>query len=120
MGDALLPSVSSVGDESGRANWAALPLSFTPTQNILGRFPSLKISYCINLYNSVSSAAMDLPRDLITTTAAIKLIGISPTTMRNLLRDNVLPYFPDPLDKRKKLVSKSAVLSLRIPSAEAA
>lgn len=63
---------------------------------------------------------MDIPRDLITTTAAIKLIGISPTTMRNLLRDKTLRYFIDPLDKRKKLVSKSEVLSLSVPRAEAA
>jgi hypothetical protein len=63
---------------------------------------------------------MNTPQDLITTTEAIKLIGVSPTTMRNLLRDKVVRYFPDPLDKRKKLVSKSEVLSLRVPKAEAA
>jgi predicted site-specific integrase-resolvase len=63
---------------------------------------------------------MEAPRDLITTTEAIKLLGISPTTMRNLLRDGDLRYFTDPLDKRKKLVSRSEVLALRVPKAEAA
>jgi len=63
---------------------------------------------------------MDIPQDLITATAARKLLGISPIKMRNLLRDGVIRYFPDPLDDRKKLVSKTEVLALKVPKAEAA
>ena len=63
---------------------------------------------------------MDIPRDLITATEARRLLGISPTTMSRLFRDGVLPYFPDPLDNRKKLVSKGAVEALKMPRAEAA
>jgi hypothetical protein len=63
---------------------------------------------------------MDIPQDLITATAARKLLGISPIKMRNLLRDGVIRYFTDPLDDRKKLVSKTEVLALKVPKAEAA
>lgn len=63
---------------------------------------------------------MDVPTDLITATAARKLLGISPLKMTSLLREGVIRYFPDPLDYRKKLVSKSEVLALRTPRAEAA
>jgi len=40
--------------------------------------------------------------------------------MTRLLAEGTRRYFPDPLDYRKKLVSKAAVLSLRMPRAEAA
>ncbi len=84
-------------------------------------FPSpLKISSCINLHVGVSFGAMDIPNDLITATLGRKLLGISPNKMRDLLRDGLLRYFPDPLDNRKKLVSKSEVLALKMPRAEAA
>ena len=63
---------------------------------------------------------MDIPNDLITATAARKLLGISPLKMTKLLKDGVLRYFPDPLDDRKKLVSRNEVLALRVPRAEAA
>jgi predicted DNA-binding transcriptional regulator AlpA len=63
---------------------------------------------------------MDTPNDLITTTEAIKLLGISTTKMRDLLREGSLRHFPNPLDKRQKLVSKSEVLSLVPKRAEAA
>jgi hypothetical protein len=63
---------------------------------------------------------MDIPSDLITATAARKLLGISPLKMTKLLKEGALRYFPDPLDERKKLVSKSEVEALRMPRAEAA
>jgi hypothetical protein len=53
------------------------------------------------------------PPDLIPTTEARKLLGISTVKMAQLLKENQLRHFPDPLDKRVKLVSESEVLSLR-------
>lgn len=66
------------------------------------------------------SADMDTPKDLITATAARKLLGISPLKMTKLLSQGVIRHFPDPLDERKKLVSRAEVLALKIPKAEAA
>ena len=63
---------------------------------------------------------MDKPQDLITATTARKILGVSPLKMTKLLREGVIRHFPDPLDDRKKLVSKSEVLALRTPRAEAA
>jgi len=54
------------------------------------------------------------PADLIPTTEARKLLGISTVKMAQLLKDNQIRHFPDPLDKRVKLVSESEVLSLKI------
>jgi hypothetical protein len=63
---------------------------------------------------------MDTPKDLITATVARKLLGVSPLKMAKLLKSGALRIYPDPLDERKKLVSKSEVLSLVVPKAEAA
>jgi DNA-binding MarR family transcriptional regulator len=64
--------------------------------------------------------AMDTPNDLISTTEARKLIGISPATMARIIKEAVVTTYPNPLDKRQKLVSKSQVLALRPNLAEAA
>jgi hypothetical protein len=63
---------------------------------------------------------MELPNDLITATAARKLLGISPLKMTKLLSQGAIRHFPDPLDERKKLVSRREVLALKVPKAEAA
>lgn len=63
---------------------------------------------------------MSTPVDLITATEARRLLGVSPLKMTKLLRDGVLRHFPDPLDDRKKLVSRTEVLALKVPKAEAA
>jgi hypothetical protein len=63
---------------------------------------------------------MEIPEDLITATTARKLLGVSPLKMTKLLKEGVIRHFPDPLDERKKLVSKSEVLALKMPRAEAA
>ena len=63
---------------------------------------------------------MHMPNDLITSTEARKLLGISPLKMSKLLSAGVLRHFPDPLDERKKLVSRSEALALKMPRAEAA
>jgi hypothetical protein len=63
---------------------------------------------------------MDKPTDLITTTEARKLLGISSATMTKLIRNAVVITYSDPLDSRVKLVSKAAVLALRVPRSEAA
>jgi hypothetical protein len=63
---------------------------------------------------------MEIPEDLITATTARKLLGVSPLKMTKLLKEGVIRHFPDPLDERKKLVSKNEVLALKMPRAEAA
>ena len=63
---------------------------------------------------------MDKPTDLITTTEARKLLGISSATMTKLIRNAVVLTYSDPLDSRVKLVSKAVVLALRVPRSEAA
>lgn len=63
---------------------------------------------------------MNTPTDLINSTEARKLLGISPFKMAKLLREGVIRHFPDPLDSRAKLVSKSEVLALKPKRLEAA
>ncbi len=55
------------------------------------------------------------PNDLITAAEARALLGVSAVKMAQLLRDGHIRHFPDPLDKRVKLVSKSEVLALIPP-----
>jgi hypothetical protein len=63
---------------------------------------------------------MTTPDDLISTTIARKLINTSPATMARLIKEGVVTTYPNPLDKRQKLVSKAQVLALRPNLAEAA
>jgi len=63
---------------------------------------------------------MKQPDDLITTTITRKLLGISPLKMTRLLKDGTIRHFPDPLDNRVKLLSRSEVLALKPKRAEAA
>jgi hypothetical protein len=53
------------------------------------------------------------PNDLITTTAARELLGVGRTKMADLLNQGVLQHWTNPLDARKKLVSRAAVLALQ-------
>lgn len=52
------------------------------------------------------------PNDLITNTAARKLLGVSPIKMAALIRSGELNYWSNPLDKREKLVSRKEVDAL--------
>lgn len=63
---------------------------------------------------------MNAPKDLITTTEAIKLLGISTHKMRDLIADGEVTVYTTKLHKRKKLVSKAQVLKLKEPTASAA
>lgn len=63
---------------------------------------------------------MYIPDDLIPSTEARKLLGISPFKMSKLIKQGTISTYPDPLDERVKLVSKSAVLALIQKRAEAA
>lgn len=63
---------------------------------------------------------MKMPTDLITANEARALLGVSRLKMAQLLRDGRIRHFEDPLDGRKKLVSRAEVLSLKMPRAEAA
>jgi hypothetical protein len=55
----------------------------------------------------------DFPNDLIAVAEAQRLLGVSHAKIAQLIRDGVLRYFPNPLDKRVKLVSQTEVLSLK-------
>lgn len=61
-----------------------------------------------------------IPTDLISTSEAQKLLGVSRPTMSRLLREGVIRYFPNLIDRRVKFVSKAAVLALLPRRAEAA
>lgn len=63
---------------------------------------------------------MDRPKDLIPSTEARSLLGVSPAKMSSMLRDKVLQYWTNPLDKREKLVSRAEVLSLQFRRDKAA
>jgi hypothetical protein len=60
------------------------------------------------------------PTDLITSSEARRLLGVSAVKMAQLIKDGTLRHFPNPLDRREKLVSKGEVLALKPPRAVAA
>lgn len=60
------------------------------------------------------------PIDLITTSEARKILGVSAVKMAQLIKDGVIRHFPNPLDKRVKFVSKAEVEALKPRRAEAA
>lgn len=64
--------------------------------------------------------AMDIPKDLITAEEARVLLRVSTKKMAVLLKDGTLRHFPNPLDRRQKLVSRAEVLTLIPHRAEAA
>lgn len=52
------------------------------------------------------------PSDLITTSEARKLLGVSQAKMAQLLKQGHIRYYSTLLDRRVKLVSESEVISL--------
>jgi hypothetical protein len=60
------------------------------------------------------------PKDLITISEARSLLGVSHTKMSLMVKKEIIRHFPNPLDGREKLVSKSEVLALVPRRAEAA
>jgi hypothetical protein len=62
----------------------------------------------------------NMPLDLISTTEARRLLGVSTVKMTQLLKEGVLRHFNSMLDKRTKLVSRAEVLALKSPRAKAA
>jgi hypothetical protein len=53
------------------------------------------------------------PNDLIAASEAQRLLGVSHAKMAKLIREGTLRHFPDLLDRRVKLVSRSEVLALK-------
>ena len=53
------------------------------------------------------------PDDLMAAAEAQRLLGVSHAKMAQLIRDGTLRHFPNPLDRRVKLVSRSEVLALK-------
>jgi hypothetical protein len=52
------------------------------------------------------------PSDLITTSEARKILGVSQAKMAQLLKQEYLRFYENPLDRRMKLVSEAQVRSL--------
>lgn len=53
------------------------------------------------------------PNDLMAASEAQRLLGVSHAKMAQLIREGMLRHFPNPLDRRVKLVSRSEVLALK-------
>lgn len=47
------------------------------------------------------------PADLITTAEARKILGISPIKMAELIKSGAVTTYPNPLDRRFKLISRA-------------
>ena len=60
------------------------------------------------------------PTDLIPVSEARRLLGVSPAKMSQLIREQVIRHFPNPLDKRVKLISKGELLALKPARADQA
>lgn len=60
------------------------------------------------------------PTDLISTSEAQRLLGVSRPTMSRILKEGMLRHFPNPIDRRVKLVSRAEVLALMPPRVKAA
>jgi excisionase family DNA binding protein len=63
---------------------------------------------------------MSTPKDLITTTEARKLLGVSTYKIKTLLEDGAIKHYTSLMDKRKKLVSRAEVERLKNVIKEAA
>ena len=48
------------------------------------------------------------------------LSGVSTATLTKLLKNGIIPFYPDPLDERVKLVSRAEVLRLKVRERKAA
>ena len=55
----------------------------------------------------------DMPNDLMAVSEAQRLLGVSHAKMAQLIREGTLRHFPNPLDRREKLVSRSEALALK-------
>lgn len=56
---------------------------------------------------------IERPEDLMAASEAQGLLGVSHAKIAQLIREGVLRHFPNLLDRRVKLVSRSEVLTLR-------
>ena len=79
-----------------------------------------KQNYCNRIKLNGMVRGMDTPTDLISTTEARRLIDVSTVKMARLIKSGEVRTYPNPLDRREKLVSKSEVLALVPKRAEAA
>ena len=53
------------------------------------------------------------PEDLVAVAEAQRLLGVSHAKIAQLIREGALRHFPNPLDRRVKLVSRAEVLALK-------
>lgn len=56
----------------------------------------------------------DQPRDLIPVAEAQQLLSVSHAKIARIIKEGSIRHFPDPLDKRVKLVSRSEVMALKV------
>jgi predicted DNA-binding transcriptional regulator AlpA len=55
----------------------------------------------------------ETPNDLMAVAEAQRLLGVSHAKIAQLIKEGTLRHFPNPLDRRVKLVSRSEVLALK-------
>jgi DNA-binding MarR family transcriptional regulator len=62
----------------------------------------------------------DTPSDLVNVSEAQRILGVSHFKMSQLIKDGMLNHYPNPIDRRQKLLSKAEVEALKPKRAEAA
>lgn len=62
---------------------------------------------------------MKRPSDLITNTEARKLLDVSPKKMADLIKAGTIKAYPDTIDGRVKLISRSEIEKLKASSVRA-
>lgn len=60
------------------------------------------------------------PSDLVNVSEAQRILGVSHFKMSQLIKDGMLNHYPNPIDRRQKLLSKAEVEALKPKRAEAA
>jgi hypothetical protein len=63
---------------------------------------------------------LNRPEDLISTTEARKVLGVSTVKMTQLIKHGVFTVYTDLLDRRMKLISRAEVEALKHRSVKAA
>lgn len=71
-------------------------------------------------YSRAYIPRMDTPKDLITLDTAREILDVSLKKLRELMRNNLLTPYSNPLDRREKMLSRDEVEGLRKQWKEAA
>ena len=72
------------------------------------------------MQNPATMSNQNTPSDLVNVAEAQRILGVSHFKMSQLIKDGMLNHYPNPIDRRQKLLSKAEVESLKPKRAEAA